>query len=54
MMGAVVPASIAPAKVASPMATLAAIYALAQEQARDMIHQRQWDELLSLLFDPQI
>ena len=24
------------------------------EQARKVIHQRQWDELLSLLFDPQI
>jgi hypothetical protein len=54
MAGVVVPASLAPAKSASPMATLAAIYALAQEQAREMIHQRQWDELLSLLFDPQI
>ena len=36
---------------ASPMSSLAQIYALAQQQAIESVRQRQWDILLKRLFD---
>jgi hypothetical protein len=48
--GAINPAAPKPAP-ASPISSLAQIYALAQQQAIESVRRRQWDFIVKRLFD---